>query len=304
MRTNFIHRAAAFAGLVALVTVTLSAAAPVQPPPVKGVTYRLRMTSRMPQIMAQMQNGDAAGPAFLAKVKAIGKNARFDFQLMPQGAPVGMDDYLLVLDSGRTIMVNTAEKWYAEAPASLGGAGGTLGMLGSVAGRARREAQSQNSGRAAPQIEITGIDMDLQQLDGDTLQGRQVRHYQLVAEMSIQVMQQMVPLRIEMEMWTADLPYNIVNPFDITGTVSPDDPAAKLTTRLLAERKKIQGTPIKTTMTMIITGLANGAVPPLEFGQTTQITDIKEVDVNPKDLEVPPDYTKRVEGTGRGGSSR
>jgi hypothetical protein len=303
MKTRIARRVAAFAGLAALITITLSAASPVQPPPVKGVTYRLRMTSRLPQMMAQLQNGDAAGPAFLAKVKAVGKNARFDFQVVPQGAPIGMDDFLLVLDSGRTIMVNSAEKWYAEAPASLGGAGGPVGMLGSMAGRARREGQASGRG-GAPQVEITGIDMDLQQLDGDTLQGRQVRHYQLVAEMSIQVMQQMVPLRVEMEMWTADLPYNIVNPFDITGTVSPDDPAAKLTTRLLAERKKVQGTPIKTTMTMIISGLANGAVPPLEFAQTTQITDIQEVDVNPKDLEVPAGYTKRVEGTGRGGEKK
>jgi hypothetical protein len=86
-----------------------------------------------------------------------------------------------------------------------------------------------------------------------------------------------------------------VNPFDLTGTASPDDPAAKLTNRLLAERKKIQGTPIKTVMTMIISGLGNGAVPPLEFGQTTQITDIKEIDIDPKELEIPAGFTRRVE---------
>jgi hypothetical protein len=288
MKTRLVRRAAVFAGVIAMVAITVSAARP----PVKGVSYRLRMTTRLPQMMAQMQNGDATGPAFLAKVKAVGKNARFEFQAVPQGAPVSLEDYLLVLESGRAIMVNTAEKTYSEAPASLGGQGGSLGMLGSVAGRSA-------NGR---QIEITGIDMDLQQLDGDTLQGRQVRHYQLVAEMSIQFMNNMVPLRVEMETWTADLPQNIVNPFDISGTVSPDDPAAKLTTRLLAERKKMQGTPIKTVMTLIISGLGNGAVPPLEFGQTTQITDIQDVDVNPKELEVPAGYTKREPGSGRGGT--
>jgi hypothetical protein len=294
MLRSQIRRAAVLAGLSILTTVAIAAMRPAEPaPPVKGVSYRLRMTTRLPQMMAQMQNGNAAGPAFIAKVKAVGKNARFEFQNVPEGMPVNLDDYLLVLESGRAIMVRPADKSYAEAPASLGGQGGSLGMLGSIAGRGSRE-----SGR---QIDITGIDMDLQQLDGDTLQGRQVRHYQLVAEMFIQFMNNNVPLRIEMETWTADLPASIVNPFDISGTVSPDDPAAKLTTRLLAERKKMQGTPIKTIMNMTIT-LGNGAVPPLEFGQTTQITDIQDLDVNPKDLEVPVGYTKRESetGTGRG----
>ena len=49
-------------------------------------------------------------------------------------------------------------------------------------------------------------------------------------------MNTMAPMRVEMEFWTADLPYTIVNPFDLAGSVSPDDPAAKFTTRLLAER--------------------------------------------------------------------
>jgi hypothetical protein len=255
------------------------------------------MTSRLPQMMAQMQGNDGTGPAFLAKVKSVGKNARFEFQAVPDGMPVTLEDYLLFLADGRAILVNAAEKAYMEAPASLGGGTGSLGMLGSVAGR---------GGRGGRQVEITGIDMALEQLDNDTLQGRQVRHYQLVAEMSIGVMNTMTPLRLEMEMWTADLPYNIVNPFDIIGTGTPaaDDPVAKLTARLMAERKKIQGTPLKTTMNLIITGLGNGAVPPLEFGQTTQITDIKEADIDPKELEIPAGFTKREPGSGRGGTGR
>jgi hypothetical protein len=294
MNTRIARRAAVISGAVAMLAITVSAVRP----PVKGVTYRLRMTTRLPAMMAQLRNGDATGPEFVARVKAVGKNARFEMQSVPQGAPIGPEDYLLFLESGRAIMVNTAEKTFSEAPAGLGGSGGSLGMLGSIAGRSRAQADGRGG---APQMEITGIDMDLQQLDGDTLQGRQVRHYQLVAEMNIQVMNTMAPLRVEMEMWTADLPYQIVNPFDISGTVSPDDPASKLTSRLLAERRKIQGTPIKTIMNMTISGLGNGAVPPLEFGQTTEIMDIKEMDIDPKQLDVPVGYTRKEPGSGRGG---
>ena len=287
MKITPLGRVTALLGLVALFAVSFAASRP----PVKGVTYRLRMTTRMPQIMAQMQNGDVNGPAVIAKVKSAGKKARFEFLTIPQGTDIGLEDYVLVLDSGRAVFVNTDQKVYSEAPAIMGGSGGGLGMLSSIAGASRR---NREAGGNAPQIEITGIDMDLQQLDGDTLQGRQVRHYQLVAEMNIQVMNNMTPLRVEMEFWTADLPYNIVNPFDLQGTVSPDDPAAKFTARLIEARKKIQGTPIKMTMNFTISGLGNGAVPPLEFGQTTQITDIKEMEIDSKELEIPAGFTRKV----------
>ncbi|HET9424793.1 MAG TPA: hypothetical protein VFO55_05430 [Gemmatimonadaceae bacterium] len=280
------RRITAFVGLAALVGVAFAGSRP----PAKGVTYSLRMTTRLPAMMQQMAGPDAAGPVILARVKSVGKRARFDFQAVPQGMEV--DGYALMLDSGRVVLVNPAEKMYSEAPAAFGnGGGGGLGMLSAIAGSGRRRAAAE--GRNVPQIEITGIVTDLQQLDGDTLQGRQVRHYQMVAEMNIGVMGQMTPVRVEMEMWTADLPFAIVNPFDLGGTVSPDDPAAKFTAKLIEMRKKIQGTPIKTIMTTTVSGLGNGALPPLEFSQTTQITDIRPMEVDLKDLEIPAGFTRR-----------
>lgn len=259
------------------------------PAPLKGVSYRLRMTTRLPELMAQMQGPSA--PAFLVKVKSSGKNARFEFDSMPQGTPIPPGDYMLFLESGRAVRVSPKEKLFDEAPNGFGAAGGGLSLLNQVGGRGGR----------AP--DITGIDMDLQQLDDETIQGRQVRHYQLVAEFTLEILNQNTPVRLEMETWTADLPaaQNIVNPFDLAGAISANDPASKLTTRLLAERKKMQGTPIKTS-TNISIQLANGAVPQLDFGQTTEILDIKSVDIDPRDLDVPATFTKREPRTGRGGS--
>ena len=292
MKTSFARRAAAILGAFAIVAIAVAATRP----PAKGVSYRLRMQARLPSIMQQLQNPAGQNPAVVARVKAVGKNARFDIDSGPQGSPVPVGDYMLFLETGRMIRVSPSEKVYDEAPNGFGAAGANpIGMLGSVAGRG-------GNGR---QVEITGIDMDLQQLDDETLQGRQVRHYQLVAEFTVEAMNNMVPVRIEMETWTADLPPTqaIINPFDFVGTVSGTDPASKLTTRLLAERKKMQGTPLKTSMNFIITGLANGAVPPLEFGQTTEVLDIRSVDVDPKELDVPAGFTKREpRGRGRGGA--
>ena len=275
------------AALAAIVAVSVSATRA----PLKGVSYRLRMTTRLPAMMQQMQNGSITPPAFLVRVKAAGKNARFEFDSMPQGTPIPAGDYMLFLESGRAIRVSPKEKLYDEAPNGFGAAGGGLSLLNQVGGRGGR----------AP--EITGIDMDLQQLDDETIQGRQVRHYALVAEFMIEFLNQTAPVRIEMETWTADLPpgQNVVNPFDIAGSISPTDGASKLATRLLAERKKMQGTPIKTSTTFTIQ-LANGAVPELEFGQTTEVLDIKSVDIEPKELDVPAGFTKREPRQGRGGS--
>jgi hypothetical protein len=281
---------------VAVATLAISTTAAAQrggPPPLKGVSYTLRMNTRLPAMLQQMQNGNApAAPAFLVRVKAAGKNARFEFDSMPQGTPIPPGDYMLFLESGRAVRVSPKEKLYDEAPNGFGAAGGGISLLNSIGSRGGR----------AP--DVTGIDLDLQQLDDETIQGRQVRHYQLVTEFTLEVLNQTTPVRIEMETWTADLPPNqsIVNPFDFVGAISANDPASKLTTRLMAERKKMQGTPIKTSTTFILQGLANGAIPALEFGQTTEVIDIKSIDIDPRDLDVPANFAKREPRPGRGGS--
>ena len=288
MNTQHIRRVGSLLAIVAVAAISISATRP----PLKGVSYKLRMTTRLPAMMQQMQNGSITPPAFLVRVKSVGKSARFEFDSMPQGTPIPAGDYMLFLESGRAIRVSPKEKLYDEAPNGFGAAGGGLSLLNQVGGR----------GGNAP--EITGIDMDLQQLDDETIQGRQVRHYALVAEFMIEFMNQTAPVRIEMETWTADLParQQIVNPFDLAGAISPTDGASKLATRLLAERKKMQGTPIKTSTTFSIQ-LANGAVPELEFGQTTEVLDLKDVDVDPKELDVPAGFSKREpRPAGRGGS--
>jgi hypothetical protein len=290
MKNQHLRRASVLVALTAM-TATLASATL---PPLKGVSYRLRMTTRLPAMMQQLQNGSIEPPSMVVRVKSVGKNARFEFDSMPQGTPIPPGDYMLFLESGRAIRVSPKEKVYDEAPNGFGAAGGGLQLLNSVGGR------GNSNGR---QADITGIDMDLQQLDDETLDGRQVRHYQLVAEFTIEVMNNLVPVRIESETWTADLPpsQSIINPFDFIGAVSPADPASKLTTRLMAERRKMRGTPLKTSTNIIISGLANGAVPDLEFGQTTEVLDIKSIDIDPKDLDIPAGFTKREPRTGRGG---
>ncbi len=145
-----------------------------------------------------------------------------------------------------------------------------------------------------PQIDISGLVTDFELVGQDTVDGRQTHHYRIVAEMSVAVMGNQTPLRLMIDTWTAKLPYHIVNPFDGAATVAPDDPASKLTAKLNELRKKIEGTPVKSVVTTSLTlGGPAGAGMALDFVQTTTITDIKEIDVEERLLEVPAGFTKK-----------
>lgn len=293
MRSTLLPRSGVMLGLTALCLAASTGAAPFT----KGITYRVRMSSRLPPQMAGMGGDGGAGPLILAKASAVGNRARFDlltFQPAPPGTTV--DDYLLVLDSSRTFLVNPGERTYSDASAILSGGG--LGMLGAMSG-GRRGGRGGGGGGAGgmPQVDISGLVTDFEVVGADTVDGRQTQHYRIVAEMSVAVMGNQTPLRIMIDTWTANLPYHIVNPFDAPATVAADDPAAKLTVKLNELRKKIEGTPIKSVVTTSLTlGGPAGAGMALDFVQTTTITDIKEMDVDEKQLELPAGFTKKVGG--------
>jgi hypothetical protein len=299
MRSALIRRSSAVVGLTALCLAGFTGAKPFT----NGVTYRVRMSSRLPPQMAGMGADGGAGPLILARASAVGNRARFDLQTF-QPAPPGssLDDYLLVLDSSRAVLVNPDERSYSDATSLLSGGG--LGMLGAMAG-GRRGGRGGGGGGGIggaggggmPQIDINGLVTDFQVVGPDTVDGRQTQHYRIVAEMTVAVMGNQTPLRIMIDSWTANLPYHIVNPFDGPATVSADDPAAKLTTKLNELRKKIEGTAIKGVVTTSITmGGAGGAGMSLDFVQTTTITDIKQMDVDEKLLELPAGFTKKGGG--------
>jgi hypothetical protein len=253
-------------------------------PPAKGITYRVRVSSRLPAIMAGA-GGDATGQLVLARASAVGNRARFELQaLQPMPAGVSLDDYLLVLDSAQMVFVNTDEKTYVDAGRMLRGGG--LGMLSSMAAGRR-------GGAGMSQMDLSGLVTDFEVVGKDTTDGKQTQHYRIVAEMTVAAMGRQVPLRILIDTWTADLPYHVVNPFDAAAMKPADDPAAKLTAKLAEYRKQIQGTPIKTVMTTTVTIDAAGAPVMLDFTQTTQITDIREADVDEKQLEIPAGFVKK-----------
>ncbi len=290
MRRPLLSRAGSVLGLAALCLAASTGATPFT----KGIAYRVRMSSRLPMQMSGMGGDGGAGPLILARATAVGNRARFDlltFQPAPPGASA--DDYLLVLDSSKTVLVSPGERTYSDATTLFSGGG--LGILGAMSG-GRRGGRSGGvaGGGGLPQIDISGLVTDFELVGQDTVDGRQTHHYRIVAEMSVAVMGNQTPLRLMIDTWTAKLPYHIVNPFDGAATVAPDDPASKLTAKLNELRKKIEGTPVKSVVTTSLTlGGPAGAGMALDFVQTTTITDIKEIDVEERLLEVPAGFTKK-----------
>ena len=304
----------------------------------KGVSYRIRLSSRLPAMMAGA-GGDQAGPLVLAKATAVGNKARFDLQaFQPMPSNITLDDYLLVPDSAKLVFVNAEEKTWCDA-SGLFGSGG-LGVLGTFVrqrgasstgsggcgnfgppgfgggfGRGGRGAEGGGGGggggggagagggagtgggvNGPPQIELQNLVTDLEKVGPDTLDGRTVQHYRIVAEMNLMLMGNQTPLRILIETYTANLPYKIVNPFESNPTTSSapnaDDPAAKLTAKLGELFKQVQGTPLKTVITTSLQNVG-GMGMNLDFVQTTLITDIKEVDVDESTLVIPAGFTKK-----------
>lgn len=287
MRGSLLRRSSVTAGFAVLCLAGSTGARPFT----KGVSYRIRVSSRLPAIMAGA-GGDGAGPLVLARATAVGNRARFDLQaFQPMPAGVSLDDYLLVLDSNRTVFVNADEKTYVEAGKLLGSGG--LGMLGAMAGGRRGGGGGGGFGNGTPQMDMTALVTDFEKLAPDTTDGKQTQHYRIVAEMTIGAMGRQVPMRIVIDTWTASVAYHIINPFEGGAAPSSDDPAAKLTAKLAEYRKKIEGTPIKTVMTTTLTIDAGGGPMALDFGQTTTITDIKEMDVDEARFDIPAGFTKK-----------
>ncbi|HEY6218987.1 MAG TPA: hypothetical protein VIV65_02950 [Gemmatimonadaceae bacterium] len=304
--------------LIALFTTSL----PAQK--TKGVTYRVRMSSRLPTVMAG-PSGDAAGPMVLAKATAIGSKARFDLQaFQPMPSDISLDDYLLMLDSNQVYFVSAEQKTYCDASMLFNGGG--LGMLGTIAG-GRRGGAPQSSGscigsgaaggggrgrgrggdagvgngrgsfNVQSAVTIDNIVTDLEDLGADSvIEGRQTHHYRAVAEMNMSIMGNPAPLRILIETWTVKVPFKIPNPFQGGfGGTTGDDPFSRVASSLSELTKKIEGTPIRNVITTTLTNLGNTGMS-LDFVQTTQITDIKEAEVDAKTLELPAGYTKKSGG--------
>jgi hypothetical protein len=151
------------------------------------------------------------------------------------------------------------------------------------------------------QLELLDVNFKLEKLGaGDPIDGHPTQHYRVTTDYRVLWGDQTFPAHAVTELWTAQLPAPIPNPFEplIVADQSTDGPLIEYALKLRAIRAQIEGTPIKVTTNTALAGIHDivgfqsyvgndPTIDVLHIVQQTQITNVQAADVDPKLLVVP-----------------
>ena len=240
------------------------AARPFAPAP--GVTYRVRMVVTPPEIPGM----PAMGPTIVVgRGASIGAHSRMDIDSVTGQIPLAIGDYILTLDSGRTLMVNPSTKTYSEGMAALAALPPEL----------------------LAQASITNVNVTTEKLGaGEPIQGYATEKVRMTVTYSLALMGQAMNTMSVMEMSLAQLPASVLTPFD--GNMPKEmstGPMKELADKMTAARKALgPATALKTVTTSSITGPMN-----VTTTTTLELLDVKAGDVDPALLKVPEGFAKK-----------
>lgn len=174
-----------------------------------------------------------------------------------------------------------------------GGAGGARGARG---GRGR----GIGSGFLS-QVELLDVNFKLDKLGaGEAIDGRPTQHYRITTEYRVLWGDQSLPAHAVTDLWTAQLPAAIPNPFEplVVADQSSDNPLIEYSLKLRYVRRQMEGTPIKVVNTTTLGGVRDvvglqqllgndPTVDHITIVQTAEIRSVTATDVDPKLVEVP-----------------
>jgi hypothetical protein len=181
------------------------------------------------------------------------------------------------------------------------GGGGGGGGGGGAPGRGRGRGRGSVGQGFLSQISLLDVSFKVEKLGADSaIEGRPTQHYRITADYRVVWSDQGFPAHAVTEIWTTSLPTLIPNPFEplIVADQSTDGPLIEYALKLRAARSQIEGTPIKVVTTTTLGNIRDivgfqsfvaddPTVDKLTIVQQTQITNIQNADVDPKQLEVP-----------------
>ena len=260
---------------------------------------------------------------------AVNNHSRIEFLAYtptPQG--VTTDDFLIGLDSGKVFVQHASDHRFTPENDLFGGpAVVALGRImggGGRGGFARGGGEARGGGNRGGrggfgrggfrgrgrgglgqgfinQIQLLNVNFKLEKLGaGDVMDGRPTQHYRVTTDYRIVWGDQVIPAHAVTEVWTAQLPTNIPNPFEPFTVADPstDGPLIEYALKLRAIHAQIDGTPIKVVTTTTLSGVQgivgfqnfvgnDPSIDTLTIVQQTQLTNIQPADVDPTLLEVP-----------------
>jgi hypothetical protein len=182
-----------------------------------------------------------------------------------------------------------------------GGGGGGGGGGGANPGRGRGRGRGSVGQGFLSQISLLDVSFTVEKLGADSaIEGRPTQHYRVTSDYRVVWSDQGFPAHAVTEIWTTPLPTLIPNPFEpfIVADQSTDGPLIEYALKLRAARSQIEGTPIKVVTTTTLGNIRDivgfqsfvaddPTVDKLTIVQQTQITNIQNAEVDPKQLEVP-----------------
>lgn len=304
---------------------------------IPGVSFRVSASTR---IFAGDTPRGQDDEVMRGRGVATNNRARIEFLAFTPTPPgVTTDDYVIAGDSGKAFVLHSKDQHYTSADDLFGGpaivalnrvmAGGGRGFLGGDPGgggpgrAAGGGARGGRGGAGGPgggggarggrrgrgglgqgflsQLELLDVNFKIEKLGtGETIDGRATLHYRVTTEYRVLWGDQSFPAHSVTELWTAQLPVHIPNPFEplIVADRSTDGPLIEYALKLRAVRSQLEGTPIKVITTTQLTGIHgivafqnfvgnDAAADTLHIVQQTQITNIQPADVDPKVLIVP-----------------
>jgi hypothetical protein len=184
------------------------------------------------------------------------------------------------------------------------GGGGPPGGGGAARGGGRRGRGGMAQGFLS-QLELLDVNFKLEKLGaGEAIDGHPTQHYRVTTDYRVVWADATFPAHAVTEIWTAQLPAPIPNPFEplIVADQSTDGPLVEYALKLRAIRAQIEGTPIKVTTNTALSGIHDivgfqsyvgndPTVDTLHVVQQTQITNVQPAEVDPKLLVVPDSTT-------------
>jgi hypothetical protein len=259
----------------------------------------------------------------------------------PAPGGVTTDDFLIGLDSGKAFVLHTNTQRTTPADNLFGGpavvalsrlmGGGRGGFPGGGdgnpgAGRAGRGGGGGPPGGArgggAPggrggarggrrggggsnglldQLQLLDVKFNVEKIGDEQLDGRAVKHVRITTDYRVLWGDQAFPAHAVTEVWSAQLPTPIPNPFEplMVTDQSTDGPLVEYSLKLRAVRRGLEGTPVKVVTTTTFTEIGDivgfrsyigndpNVTPKLTIVQQTQITNVQTADVDPKLFTIP-----------------
>ena len=303
---------------------------------VPGVSFRISASTR---IFAGDTPRGQDDEVMRGRGIAASNRARIEFlAFTPAPAGVTTDDFVIAGDSGKAFVLHSKDQRYTSADDVFGGpavvalsrvmGGGGRGFLGgdpggggpgrAAGGGGARGGFGGRGGAGGPggggrrgrgglgqgflrQLELLDVSFKVEKLGAaETIDGRPTLHYRVTTEYRVLWGDQSFPAHSVTELWTAQLPVQIPNPFEplIVADRSTDGPLIEYALKLRAVRSQLEGTPIKVITTTQLSGIHglvafqnfvgnDAAADTLHIVQQTQITNIQPADVDPKLLIVP-----------------